>query len=141
VALNTKSTFGYGHELAISTSHFSSLHVLFCIYCHPFHPNSLLPRSFLTKFWYLISPSKLYVKPHDLDTLPYSILGQISQPLGPGINYTGASSYKTRIYWTTVSQRLRTTVLGHLYNSQHSSLSSIPGLVTRTLYIFLTTVN
>jgi hypothetical protein len=33
----------------------------------------------------------------------------VSQPPGPGINYTGPSSYKKIIYGAAVSQRLRIT--------------------------------
>jgi hypothetical protein len=46
----------------------------------------------------------------------------VSQPpghgpeLGPGINFTGPSSYKKRIYQAVVSQRLRTTALETVQN-------------------------
>jgi hypothetical protein len=40
--------------------------------------------------------------------IPYN---SVSEPPGPGINYTGPSSYKERIYRAAVSQRLRTTAL------------------------------
>jgi hypothetical protein len=65
VVLNTKSTFQYGHGPALSTSHFSNLHVLFSIYCCLFLPNSLLPSNFLIKFWrvFIISIYVIYPGP------------------------------------------------------------------------------